>query len=105
VNTGTYLLWETDKATPTVRYWPAVLRFLGYDPLPEPRSLPEKLAAKRRKLGLTIAEAAKLIGVDEGTFGRWERGDWKPRNSHAAVRRFLSAGDQDGGRKAYLLET
>ena len=26
------LLWEHYKAMPRVRYWPAVLDFLGYDP-------------------------------------------------------------------------
>jgi hypothetical protein len=48
VNTWTYLLWETSRTRPTVRYWPAVLDFLGYDPSPKPRSLPEEIATKRR---------------------------------------------------------
>jgi DNA-binding XRE family transcriptional regulator len=90
VNTWTYLLWETGKTTPSVRYFPAIFRFLGYDPFPWATSLPEQIAAKRRELGLSIKEAAKRIGVDEGTLGRWESGEWKPRLSQNVVARFLA---------------
>lgn len=85
----TYLLWEWDKHEPVVRYYPAIFEFLGYDPFPEPVTLPERITSQRRKLGLTISQAAKGIGVDEGTFRRWESGKWKPRLSEDAVRRFL----------------
>lgn len=51
VNVSTYLLWETDKTAPTVRYWPAIVSFLGYEPWPAPSTLTERLAAKRRLLG------------------------------------------------------
>lgn len=94
VNTWTYLLWETDKTTPTVRYYPTIFRFLGYDPFPPAISLPAQIAAKRRELGLSIKEAAKRICVDEGTFGRWESGEWKPRKSKRAVLEFLALSDQ-----------
>lgn len=91
VNTWTYLLWEADQATPTVRYYPAIFQFLGYDPFAAPETLGERLAARRRQLGLTIVAAAKLTGVDEGTFRRWERGTWRPRMSGSAVARFLDS--------------
>jgi DNA-binding XRE family transcriptional regulator len=90
VNTWTYLLWETDRATPTVRYWPAIVRFLGYRPWPEPQTLPEMIMARRRLLGLTVLDAAKLTGVDEGTFRRWEHGDWQPRLANQKLRVFLA---------------
>jgi len=32
---------------------PAIVRFLGYDPLPPAAYLPERLVAARRELGLT----------------------------------------------------
>jgi transcriptional regulator with XRE-family HTH domain len=31
--------WETGRAAPDVRFWPAILGFLGYDPRPEPLAL------------------------------------------------------------------
>jgi hypothetical protein len=60
---------------PTARYYPVIFQFLGYDQFAAPSSLCERLAAKRRELGLTVVAAAKLAGVDEGTFRRWERGE------------------------------
>ena len=85
----TYLLWENDRAQPLTRYYPAIFRFLGYDPFPPPQTLPEQIAAQRRRLGWSIEKAAAKIEVDEGTFGRWESGEWSPRKSQAAIRRFL----------------
>jgi len=84
------MLWEKGRTTPTIRYYPAIFRFLGFDPFPPPTTLPERIASKRRALGLPITEAAKLVEVDEGTFSRWESGEWKPRMSGDAVRRFLA---------------
>jgi transcriptional regulator with XRE-family HTH domain len=89
VNTWTYLLWEQDRTTPIVRYYPAILALLGYDPFPAPTSLPERIASRRRELGLSIKQAAAGLGVDEGTFSRWESGEWKPRMSGPTVEKFL----------------
>jgi transcriptional regulator with XRE-family HTH domain len=86
----TYLLWEKDRAEPSARYYPAIFAFLGYDPFPPPQTLGEQIAAKRRELGLPVKRAAKLLGVDEGTFGRWEAGEWISRKSANIVQRFLA---------------
>lgn len=87
----TYSDWETGTYQPSIRSYPAIIAFLGYDPHPAPKTLPERLAAKRRALGLTIKEAAERVGVDEGTFARWESGEWKPRRSEEKVESFLDA--------------
>lgn len=88
----TYLSWEKDRARPEVRWWPAIIGFLGYDPHPEPWTFSEQLRARRRALGLSIAEAAQRVGVDEGTFGRWDRGVREPLGRHLGVlARFLGA--------------
>ena len=86
----TYLLWEHDRTKPCARYYPALFQFLGYDPLPEPQTLGERLKRKRWALGLTIEGAAGLLGVDAGTFRRWEWDEWKPRMSESVVERFLA---------------
>jgi transcriptional regulator with XRE-family HTH domain len=90
IKTDTYLLWEKDRTKPTVRYYPAIFAFLGYDPLPVPSTLAARIGRKRQELGLSIDQAAKLLGVDEGTFRRWERGEWKPRLSSEIVDQFLA---------------
>lgn len=77
VDPGSVFNWEKGKTEPPVKFMPAVLRFLGYDPLPTPETLPERMFAYRRRHGLTIMEAATRLGVDPGTWGGWERGTTK----------------------------
>ena len=71
----TVLNWEKGHTEPPIGSMPAILQFLGYAPFPEPQSLPERLFAKRRTMGWSIGEAARHLGVDEGTWGAWECGE------------------------------
>jgi transcriptional regulator with XRE-family HTH domain len=87
----TVLNWEKNRTTTPVQAIPAIFRFLGYDPFPQPRNLPERLLAKRREMGWTIQEAARELGVDEGTWGAWERGVITPWPRYVKlVERFLA---------------
>lgn len=74
VSPWTVLNWEKDHTEPPIESMPAIIRFLGYDPFPEPKTIPERLLAKRRAMGWSIKEAARQLGVDEGTWGNWEQG-------------------------------
>jgi len=74
----TLMWWERNERPPYVSAYPAIIAFLGYEPWPEPTTLAEALIAVRRRRGLEIRKVAALIGMDEGTWGRWERGEWKP---------------------------
>jgi transcriptional regulator with XRE-family HTH domain len=69
----TLLNWEKGKREPSVGCIAPIIAFLGYDPFPEPRTLSEQLAALRRKRGWSIKQAAHHLGVDPGTWGRWEK--------------------------------
>jgi len=52
--------------------------------------LPARLRAWRRRLGLTVAEAAALVGVTQWTFGLWENGRQRPGARYgAAISLFL----------------
>lgn len=83
--------WERDERAPYVHHYPGIIRCFGYEPWPEPVTLGEKLLAERRRQGLSIKRAAEIVGVDEGTFGRWESGDWTPqRRSLLMIGAFLS---------------
>lgn len=79
VSWKTLMWWEHDEREPSDRFYPAIIRYLGGEPWPVPETLGERLRAKRRRSGLSIDRAAVLMGVDEGTLGRWERGEWMPR--------------------------
>ena len=74
VNFWTVLNWEKDHTEPPIESMPPIIRFLGYDPFPEPKGLAQRLLAKRRAMGWSIREAARQLGVDQGTWGDWEQG-------------------------------
>ena len=92
VNGATITNWERNESTPIVRYMPAINRFLGYDPTPAASTLPERLAAIRRELGLTQRKMAERLGVDPSTLQGWEAGDHHPTNgSLEVIGRFLES--------------
>jgi DNA-binding XRE family transcriptional regulator len=75
----TYVNWEKDKCIPSMRHFPMLIEFLGYDPMPTAISLGEKLMSYRRKNGISRKALAKEIGVDEATLQGWETGGRKPQ--------------------------
>jgi len=78
VSPWTLRLWEAGGTSPEIRLWPGIIRFLGYDPNPEPSSVSEKLKAIRRGLGWSQRKLAGVLGVDPTTVGRWEQGKGWP---------------------------
>ncbi len=65
--------WEVGMTNPDVRTVPAVIRFLGYDPQPEPWSFAQLLLQTRRTLGLNQPALAAALNVPTGTLRAWER--------------------------------
>ncbi len=62
--TETFANWENGKTEPVAAQFRPVMEFLGYDPTPAPKTLAERLEAKRRALGITFEQAAKYLGWD-----------------------------------------
>jgi len=91
VNAWTVLNWETGQSKPEIRFIPALVGFLGYDPEPvDQGTLAGRLVGKRRELGLSQREAARSIGVDPDTWAGWEQGERVKREAHRkAVEGFL----------------
>ena len=82
--------WERERTEPEDRLYPAIIQYLGREPWNNSASLPEALVAERRRRGLSIAAASIAIGIDEGTLGRWESGEWKPQpRSRPKIEQFL----------------
>ena len=77
VDTTTIWNWECHKSSPRVHDIPAIIQFLGYQPLPNPSSLAEKLLVARKALGLTQRVMAKRFGIDPTTLSKLERGKSK----------------------------
>ena len=82
VSPFTLLNWEKGHTEPPIGRMPRILRWLAYNPFPEPRALPERMLAARRATGWTIVEAAKRFGVDSATWGDWERTGRVPRKRY-----------------------
>ena len=70
--------WEVGRTVPQVRFIPAVITFLGYDPHPEPVSFAAWVTQRRKALGFSRRRLAAELGVDESTLSRWESGRGKP---------------------------
>ena len=73
--------WENNATTPLFPYWPAIIEFLGYNPLPKPQTPAEQLVQARKIQGLSQKEMAKRLAVDPSTLARRERGEGKARRN------------------------
>jgi transcriptional regulator with XRE-family HTH domain len=67
VRTETIRLWGSGSAKPLPRHFGRIVEFLGTDPDPAGESLGARLRAVGRRAGLTQAELAAALGLDEGT--------------------------------------
>jgi DNA-binding XRE family transcriptional regulator len=63
----TYMTWEKDQKRPFPRYYPAIIDWLGYNPLPEPQTEGARLKHERIARGLTSQEMADSLGIDQST--------------------------------------
>ena len=92
VNKATICNWEINRTKPGFEYMPAIMEFLGYNPLPPKDDWAGRLVQGRTALGLSQEQAAQKLRVDPCTLARWERGEREPAGAYAArALRFLSA--------------
>jgi transcriptional regulator with XRE-family HTH domain len=70
--------WEGNATSPEIHYIPAILDFLGYNPIPQAETLPDRLANARKALGLSQRKMAEKLGVDPATLMGWEGGRHQP---------------------------
>ena len=94
VNAWTVHNWETGQRRPEIRFIPAMIRLLGYDPEPvNTGTLAGRLVSRRRELGLSQRDAARSLQIDPGTWAGWELGARIARETHRrAVEGFLASG-------------
>ena len=79
VSTNTVLGWEKWGRKPSIQQWPAIIRFLGYDPVGKAETFAELLREARRRLGCSHYRFGKIVGFDQSTIYKWEHGKI-PRN-------------------------
>jgi transcriptional regulator with XRE-family HTH domain len=86
VHTATYAAWEGGKGLPRPENWPAILRFVGYDPVcRHPKTFSDKIGAVRRRHGLTYRVLGALIGGSEQVILRLETNRTSPTQQIYAV--------------------
>jgi len=78
VHKGSIQNWERGVGVPGIRCLPKILRFLGHDPEPEPKMLPERIAYARRCPGFTQEDLAVALKVNPVTIWNWEAGRTQP---------------------------
>lgn len=82
--------WEKGKAMPSVRFYPAIMQFLGYCPVHYPKTIGERIRLHRIHRGLSISGLANILDVDPCTVGNWERGKKSPlRQSHLYIKKIF----------------
>lgn len=92
VDTATVANWEKGKTLPPTVSMGAVISFLGFDPYKVEDSAASRMRGYRRKHGLSVKVAATRLGIDEGTWSKWEQGGaiaWK--RYKAKLESFLNA--------------
>lgn len=73
INQWTLIGWEKgQKQISRPCFFPRVIAWLGYDPFPKPETEGEELRQARLRQGQTAQEAADEVGVDQGTWLRFE---------------------------------
>jgi transcriptional regulator with XRE-family HTH domain len=70
--------WESNRIDPAVRFIPRIHLFLGYCPFTPSLPITEWLKLVRQGLGYSQERMAELLGIDEGTWRRWEAGKRQP---------------------------
>ena len=69
-------------------------RFLGYDPLPRPATMAERLPPYRRANGLKVKDVAALAGEDRCNWSSWERENHEmTRTSRERIEKMIGGAD------------
>jgi transcriptional regulator with XRE-family HTH domain len=90
VTTSTIWNWEHNW-TIDLRYFPRIIKFLGYNPIPCPDDLMEKLDWYKQVNGLTFKDLGAEMGRDPEQLSDWLAGRHNPcRRNLEEVELFLS---------------
>jgi len=78
VSEATVYNWEKRRTDPPAKYFAKIINFLGYVPYSPGMSFGKRMLLIRKSLGLSQKEFSKILGLDEGTVLRIEKGRSKP---------------------------
>ena len=91
VTTSTIWNWENGWSSIALGYMPKIINFLGYNPLPHPKGLMERLAWYKQVKGLTLEQLGTEMERDPEQLADWLTGRHKPcRNNQKKIEIFLA---------------
>ncbi|NCP03599.1 MAG: helix-turn-helix domain-containing protein [Deltaproteobacteria bacterium] len=91
VTTSTIWNWENGWSSITLGYMPKVIEFLGYNPIPCPEDLIQRLAWYKRVKGLTLEQLGAEMDRDPEQLSDWLSGRHRPcRRNREEIERFLT---------------
>ena len=76
--------WEKNRTEISTRFVPAIIQWLGYDPLPPPSTLGSWITIERTRRGFARRALAAALGWDESTIRDYEEGDRLPEGARLA---------------------
>src|SRR5437870_3150074 len=79
VDATTLTNWMKKRAQPDLRCLPRVIRWIGYDPRPEAKTIGGTLVRYREGKGASQRQLANALAVDPSTLARWEQGQRIPK--------------------------
>jgi len=66
--------WENARSEPQIRYFPNIIKFLGYSPFQFDTTVFGEVIRKfRTENGLSYKQVGKLLGIDGSTIAAWEK--------------------------------
>lgn len=68
----TVVNWERNNTVIEVRFYPAIIALLGFNPLPQGQTQGGRIQRARLSLGLSRKRLAALAGIDESTVAKLE---------------------------------
>ncbi|MHB8837690.1 MAG: helix-turn-helix domain-containing protein [Gemmatimonadaceae bacterium] len=68
----TVVNWELGKTGVDVRFYPAIIALLGFNPLAEGKTPGERIRRERMSRGWSRRRLAALAGIDEATVAKLE---------------------------------
>lgn len=91
VSEDTIAGWENKRTQPMVHCFPAIIKFLGYDPSGNDNtSISEQIRKYRQRNGLSHKKLGKLIGIDGSTVGCLESESSSPnKDTRKKLKRFF----------------
>ena len=92
VSTETITNWETGRSNPNIKYYPAIIQFLGYIPFTlDLSTVGNKVKYYRIVNGLSHRNMGKLVNRDASTIVSWENANLVPNEASLLLLKKLFA--------------